>query len=82
MCHGHRYSVYYDRYRLIAAAAAANADVALFGHTHVPFSAQEGGIYLINPGSVGRPRSRQGATFALIDCEPGKPPEAVFYKVK
>ena len=70
LCHGHRYSLYSGYHILIAAARNVDANIALFGHTHVPCCENAGGIMLINPGSIGRPRSNTGATFALVDCEP------------
>jgi putative phosphoesterase len=79
--HGHRHSVYYGYHRLITAALSTKADTALFGHTHVPCFAKENGLFLINPGSVSRPRSRQGPTFAVVTCAPEKPVEAVFWKI-
>ena len=30
--------------------------------------ATENGILILNPGSISRPRSRIGATFAVIEC--------------
>jgi putative phosphoesterase len=79
--HGHRFSVYYGLHRLIAAAISTGADTVLFGHTHVPCFARENNIFLINPGSVGRPRSNEGPTFAVVTCAPDKPVEAVFWKI-
>ena len=44
---------------LLAAARRAGADIALFGHTHIPHEEYdpESGIYLFNPGSIGEPRA-------------------------
>ena len=36
-CHGHREYVNYGLTELCLAAAAQNCDIALFGHTHVPY---------------------------------------------
>jgi predicted phosphodiesterase len=36
------------------------------------------GLLLINPGSVGRPRSKIGASFAVIECTAGETPNAQF----
>ena len=52
--HGHMYGVKYDLDTLAEAAAARGAEVALFGHTHVPLSEQRGTVLLFNPGSCGR----------------------------
>ena len=65
MAHGHMFGVKHDLFRIVAAAAAREADVVLFGHTHMPFEKyypageNELGVflkkplYLFNPGSVG-----------------------------
>ena len=68
MTHGHRYGVKYSLDALIAAAAEEGADVALYGHTHIPLSktlpagTAVGGVILqkplvvLCPGSLGEPR--------------------------
>ena len=81
LCHGHRHSLYGGFHSLAAAARNAGANVALYGHSHVPHVKTVEGVLLVNPGSVGRPRSRVGATFAVIECEDGQPPEVVFYGI-
>jgi putative phosphoesterase len=81
MCHGHRYSLYGGYHTLIAAAKNAGADAALSGHSHIPHYKTMNGITLINPGSVGRPRSRIGATFAVIECPMNKPLNVRFYGI-
>ncbi len=64
--HGHRYDVKHGFEKLVARAVEVQADVVLFGHTHVPLErylpagnpAETYGInlkkpiYLFNPGSV------------------------------
>lgn len=52
--HGHMYGVKYDLDTLVDAAAARGAEVALFGHTHIPIAKQRGDVFLFNPGSCGR----------------------------
>jgi len=81
ICHGHRHSLYGGYHTLISAGRNNDANVVMFGHTHVPFLKNEGGLLLINPGSVGRPRSRTGATFAVIECIPGEPLKVKFYGI-
>ncbi|MCL2044174.1 MAG: metallophosphoesterase [Treponema sp.] len=70
LCHGHRYSLYNGFNTLIAIAHNNGADAALFGHTHVPYCKKQNDILLLNPGSISRPRSNTGATFAVIECLP------------
>jgi putative phosphoesterase len=72
LTHGHRYSLGAGSLFLLGAAKARGAEAALFGHTHVPCYEKKGGILLLNPGSVGRPRSRIGPSFATIECPPGE----------
>ena len=81
LCHGHRYNVYHSYNTLIAAAKNVQASVALFGHTHVPFMANVNGILLINPGSIGMPRSNTGATFAILECSPAQSVRAEFWGI-
>jgi len=38
-------------------------------------------MLLINPGSVGRPRSRIGATFAVINCAEGEQFKTEFWGI-
>ena len=51
--HGHHYRVKYDLLHLCYAAAEQNAELALFGHTHLPLCEKVGGLTLLNPGSIG-----------------------------
>ena len=81
LCHGHRYALHGDFATLIAAARNNEADATLFGHTHTPFCETVNGVLLLNPGSVGRPRSSTGATFAVIECLPEAPLKTVFWRV-
>lgn len=51
--HGHKYNVKYGLYTLELAARERQADVVLFGHTHVPLEDYADGLYMLNPGSLG-----------------------------
>ena len=64
--HGHRHDVKYTLYRLDLAARVAEADVALFGHTHTPYEEYADGLYLLNPGSLG-----YGGTYGYVDIVGG-----------
>ena len=81
ICHGHRHNLYSGHFTLIAAARGAGANVVLFGHSHVPFQKNADGILLVNPGSIGRPRSRIGSTFAVIECADGEQPKVEFWGI-
>jgi putative phosphoesterase len=51
----------------VAGLAWGAADVAVFGHTHVPFEATLGNLVLLNPGSAGDPRQTGGVGAAILD---------------
>lgn len=69
--HGHMYGVKYDLDTLAEAAAARGADMALFGHTHVPYVGQHGKVLLFNPGSCGRCYTGPD-TYGVITLDNGK----------
>lgn len=50
--HGHSEKVKFTYEILKEKAREKNAAVALFGHTHMPYTEYEDGLYLLNPGSV------------------------------
>ena len=81
LCHGHQSSLFSGYNILTAAAKNLKAQVAIFGHTHIPYCKAAGDILLLNPGSVGRPRSKTGATFAVIECEEGEPLKVEFWGI-
>lgn len=57
--HGHKQCVKQGLDALAAYAAEKGADIALFGHTHVPLEEYRGGVLLYNPGSLGESRGRK-----------------------
>lgn len=66
LAHGHQHDVYYGTEAFFHAAKRERADVALFGHTHIPYAAHQDGILLLNPGSCARPRRSSPASFAVV----------------
>ena len=52
MCHGHKYNVKYGLEALMKRARDVKADVVLYGHTHQSLCKEDGGILVMNPGSV------------------------------
>jgi putative phosphoesterase len=51
-------------------ARAEDASLVVCGHSHVPFAAQEGGITVFNPGSVGPRRFSLPIVLGVIDVSP------------
>ena len=55
ICHGHTYAVEYNSIdRLVYAAQEREAKLALFGHTHMPYNGEAGGVRVVNPGTAGK----------------------------
>lgn len=69
--HGHNFNVRYTTETLINAAKKINADVVLYGHTHIAEKTYLDGLYVINPGSCSRSREG-GNSYAALDIERGQ----------
>ncbi|MBP3703410.1 MAG: metallophosphoesterase [Lachnospiraceae bacterium] len=68
MVHGHRQGVNFTTSRLLYLAMENQADIVMFGHTHIPCHEEEGGITLLNPGSISIPRqSNKKPTYAIME---------------
>ncbi len=67
--HGDRYSVDYDLYALSAAAREREAQVCLYGHTHIPDISNYYGVWIVNPGSMSRPRGMAKRSYAIIEID-------------
>lgn len=55
--HGHRYGVKRALDALLHAAKKLEADIVLYGHTHIAYSSYRDGMYVLNPGSLSYPKS-------------------------
>jgi len=65
LSHGHRWGVKSGYDAAIADARAVNADILLFGHTHIPLCRQlEDGLWMMNPGPA-------RSSYGLIEIEAG-----------
>lgn len=69
--HGHKYNVKNTLTELKYRAQQLEADIALFGHTHISEISFEDGIWLINPGSAALPRDGH-RSIAIICIEDGE----------
>ena len=68
--HGHKYNVRYSVDNLFYKAKEVDADLVLFGHTHVPVFFEEHGIFIMNPGSASMPRGfNRKKTFGIIEIK-------------
>lgn len=50
--HGYNEHVKFGLDTLKTSALYSDASIALFGHTHIPYTSYDDGLYLMNPGSV------------------------------
>ena len=53
--HGDLYQVKFGLDRILQRAKEIPASILLYGHTHQSFTDYQDGIYIFNPGSLGRP---------------------------
>lgn len=65
--HGDYFRVKYSTARMIHEARQVQADIMLYGHTHVRECRYEDGLYIINPGSLGCPRGDLKYSYAVLD---------------
>ena len=81
LTHGHRQNVYRGLDSLLYAAEEAGADIAVFGHTHIPLAERIGDILVINPGSLTYPRQPgHKPSYALLTVgEDGAPEASIRY---
>lgn len=68
--HGHMLDVGHDLQRIYYKVLEENCIGAFFGHTHRSVYLDMDGIYLMNPGSLSRPRDGSGGTFGIIQTCP------------
>ena len=67
LTHGHNYGVKTTADRLITAARAREAQICLFGHTHVPDIFYAGDTLFLNPGSISLSRNIDKPTYGVLD---------------
>jgi len=65
--HGHLYGVKKILYPLIDAAIGLDADIVMYGHTHIADCSMSGGIYVLNPGTCGLSVSPSYAEVVIDD---------------
>ena len=70
--HGHRYSVKWEYDKLVRKAEETDADLVLFGHTHVADLVEKERFTLLNPGSISMSDGSSGESYALVEIKDGK----------
>lgn len=66
MTHGHENNVNYGLTNLMYKGLEAEADVILYGHTHISNIENEGNIWIINPGSAAKPRAGKPSVAEIV----------------
>ena len=56
-------------------------DVAVFGHTHIPYCAEQAGMLLFNPGSITLPRGGNPPSVGLLSLVAGEKPTGQIIKL-
>lgn len=69
LAHGHRHSVDVSPEILVNVAHSLDCDIAVFGHTHMPFQETYSRVLALNPGSPARPRGGSESSFAIIELD-------------
>lgn len=68
LTHGHLFQVRFNINKLYYKALELGADIALFGHTHIPVNLARDDLIIMNPGSPSYPRGGSlKKTFGLIE---------------
>lgn len=68
LTHGHRFYVNGGISHLREYAVANHYDIAMFGHTHVPYLGKDEDVKIINPGSISYPRQAdRKQTFLIME---------------
>lgn len=76
LAHGHTLGVRHTTELLREAARDVEADIAIYGHTHVvEVREAEDAILVVNPGSLARPRDAAEGSFALMTLHAGEKPQ-------
>ncbi len=65
--HGHKYHVKHSYNTIVFRARELNADICLFGHTHIPCVFYDEERVFLNPGSISLPRFDGFPTYGVLD---------------
>lgn len=81
LTHGHRYMGHTRVAELAWWARQLEADIVVYGHTHVPMNEYYGETLLLNPGSPSRPRGGSSPSFAVLTLHAGVKPAVEFFEL-
>lgn len=72
LTHGHNYRVNFTLSILCYRAEELNADICLYGHTHITMLEDYKGILIFNPGSIPQPRGGKMPSYGVIEINNGE----------
>ena len=82
LTHGNKYLGYNsDCCKLITPAQEIQADIVVFGHTHIAKVETQYNITFINPGSISYPRDIPKPSFAVLELQKGEQPKVNIYRL-
>lgn len=67
--HGHRYNVKSGLNAIFYKGKELEADIVIFGHSHIPVKIIEEDMILLNPGSISRPRGNSSRSYATLEIK-------------
>lgn len=66
LTHGHRHHIKAGLQNLYYRSKEVGADLALYGHSHVPGNEEIGGVVFFNPGSIADKRGQRYHSYGVI----------------
>lgn len=79
LTHGHMQNVNSHLSTLMYKALENDCKAAIFGHTHRALTDEAGGIRLINPGSLTKPRDGSDGSYAIVRTSPDSLDASIVY---
>lgn len=69
--HGHEYGVKRDIANIFYRGKELEADIVVFGHTHISLSIEHEGLHIFNPGSSSEPRLGMKPSIGVLELKDG-----------
>lgn len=80
--HGHLYGVKSSLMQLQYRALEVEADIALFGHSHIAYCEQIDNQLFVNPGSIRQPRNWPVPSYCIISWQERSEVSVMFYDIE
>lgn len=80
--HGHLYGVKSSLLQLQYRAEELQADIVLFGHSHVAYCEKQANMLFINPGSIRQPRKWNVRSYVMMTLHANKEISVTFHNIE